>query len=179
MDPGRVSAATGRLAERRCPLYRAIRELALLLGTWQLGRFGKVLGLQLPLSLAMYRTDSRPSFDDHEADFVGRLGSHLAEGLRTSLLTAAARDEAGPDVPGLVVLDAVGNAPRLLPEHHGGWDSFTTAWASFTTAWAIACPSTVSPMPSTPLPRSSAALTMTAIVRDCRGHGLPAPEQAA
>jgi DNA-binding CsgD family transcriptional regulator len=59
-------------------------------------------------ALALYRKRGEPAFDDREAGFIARLGPHLAEGLRTTLLAAAVENVDAPDAPGLVMLDAEG-----------------------------------------------------------------------
>jgi DNA-binding CsgD family transcriptional regulator len=77
-------------------------------------------------ALALYRRGDSPAFDKREIQFVARLGPHLAEGLRTSLLAAAIQQEDASDAPGLVVLDAEGGitaltagAARWAGEIHG------------------------------------------------------------
>ena len=77
-------------------------------------------------ALALYRRGESPAFDKREVQFVARLGPHLAEGLRTSLLAAAIQQEDTSDAPGLVVLDAEGRvtaltagAARWVGEIHG------------------------------------------------------------
>lgn len=76
-------------------------------------------------ALALYRRGSSPEFERHEIELVARLGPHLAEGLRTSLLAAATEHQGAPDAPGLVVLDAEGRitartagATRWVEELH-------------------------------------------------------------
>jgi DNA-binding CsgD family transcriptional regulator len=77
-------------------------------------------------ALALYRRDESPAFDKREVQFVARLGPHLAEGLRASMLAAAIQQEDTSDAPGLVVLDAEGRvteltagAARWVGEIHG------------------------------------------------------------
>lgn len=77
-------------------------------------------------ALALYRRGAGAEFEQREVEFVARLGAHLAEGLRTSLLTAAIEDDGRSDASGLIVLDAEGQiaaltagAARWVAEIHG------------------------------------------------------------
>lgn len=64
-------------------------------------------------ALALYRKRDTPPFERRDVEFVARLGPHLAEGLRTSLLAAAVERQDASDAPGLVVLDADGRINAL------------------------------------------------------------------
>jgi DNA-binding CsgD family transcriptional regulator len=77
-------------------------------------------------ALALYRRGDSPAFEQHEIDFVARLGPHLAEGLRTSLVVTAIDRQDATGATGLVVLDAEGRitaltagAARWADEIHG------------------------------------------------------------
>ena len=77
-------------------------------------------------ALALYRRGDSPGFEQREIEFVARLGPHLAEGLRTSLLVAAIDRQDVTGATGLVVLDAEGRitaltagAARWVDEIHG------------------------------------------------------------
>ena len=54
--------------------------------------------------LALYRETGQPRFDAAEIDCLRSLSTHLAEGARRGLLIGEARDPAGPEAPGLIVV---------------------------------------------------------------------------
>jgi DNA-binding CsgD family transcriptional regulator len=96
-------------------------------------------------ALALYRRGDSPPFERREVEFVARLGPHLAEGLRVSLLAAAAEHEAAPDAPGLLVLDADGEitaltagAARWASEIHGSSGRRPAEHRLSEAVWAVA-----------------------------------------
>jgi DNA-binding CsgD family transcriptional regulator len=96
-------------------------------------------------ALALYRRGESPPFEPHEVEFVARLGSHLAEGLRSSLLADAIERQEGSDAPGLVVLDADGNvaaltagATRWVDEIHGSAGRRPAEHRLSEAIWAVA-----------------------------------------
>jgi DNA-binding NarL/FixJ family response regulator len=54
--------------------------------------------------MCLHRDRSSPHFTPAEVAFIGRLTSHIAEGLRTALLLGSATGERVPDEPGLLLL---------------------------------------------------------------------------
>jgi DNA-binding CsgD family transcriptional regulator len=58
--------------------------------------------------LILVREVGRPQFTSETTEFLARLSRPLARGLRTSVLTTATTRDAGPDTPGLVVIDEHG-----------------------------------------------------------------------
>src|SRR5215471_14879870 len=54
--------------------------------------------------LGLHRDRSSPHFTTAEAAFIGRLTSHIAEGLRTALLLSRTGRSHIPDEPGLLLL---------------------------------------------------------------------------
>jgi DNA-binding CsgD family transcriptional regulator len=96
-------------------------------------------------ALALYRRGDSAAFDKREVEFVARLGPHLAEGLRTSLLAAAIERQDASDAPGLVVLDAEGRitaltagAVRWVEEIHGSGGRRPTEHRLSEAIWAVA-----------------------------------------
>jgi DNA-binding CsgD family transcriptional regulator len=96
-------------------------------------------------ALALYRRGDSAGFEERETEFVARLGPHLAEGLRTSLLAAAVEREDASDVPGLVVLDAegritalTGGAARWVEEIHGSVGRRPAQHRLSEAIWAVA-----------------------------------------
>jgi DNA-binding CsgD family transcriptional regulator len=64
--------------------------------------------------ICLHREDSTLGFTERDLRLIRRLGPHLAEGLRRSMLTrSAASDEAGP---GVVILDAALAVVSISPE---------------------------------------------------------------
>ena len=63
--------------------------------------------------LILVRHAGRPDFSAKETDLLARLSRPLAEGLRTAILASAARRAAGPDAPGLIVVDDHGEVYAL------------------------------------------------------------------
>ena len=57
-------------------------------------------------AVSLYREPGQPMFDDGDKAFLHAVVPHLAVGARRALLLGEALDPAGPDPPGLVVLDA-------------------------------------------------------------------------
>ena len=57
-------------------------------------------------ALGLYREPDRPMFNDEDLRFVRAISTHLAEGVRRSLLVGEAVDPEGPDAPGMVVLNS-------------------------------------------------------------------------
>lgn len=66
-------------------------------------------------ALALYRRGDGAVFHSQEVDLVMSVGTHLAEGLRASLLAAAIERDATTDSPGLVVLDEDGEITAVTP----------------------------------------------------------------
>jgi DNA-binding CsgD family transcriptional regulator len=96
-------------------------------------------------ALALYRRGDGAAFGQREVDFVAKLGPHLAEGLRTSLLAAAIEQQDSSDVPGLVVLDADGRitaltagAVRWVSEIHGSVGQRPPEHRLSEAIWAVA-----------------------------------------
>jgi len=54
--------------------------------------------------LCLHREQSSPHFTPAEVAFIGRLTSHMAEGLRTALLLGSTARPQAPDEPGLLLL---------------------------------------------------------------------------
>jgi hypothetical protein len=129
------AASLARATEGRPERSRRYRELLHPSGNEAELRASQVVDGACWGALGLYRKSRRPDFDDREADFLARLGPHLAAGLRKSLLAIAAGDEARPDASGLVVFDPEGRVTavtasasrwlgqlhdsmgQLLPEH--------------------------------------------------------------
>jgi DNA-binding CsgD family transcriptional regulator len=63
--------------------------------------------------LIVARDTGRPDFSSEETSFLSRLSRPLARGMRSSILTAAAHRERGPDAPGLIVLDPHGEVDAV------------------------------------------------------------------
>jgi DNA-binding CsgD family transcriptional regulator len=86
--------------------------------------FGDLLGLDDELRVAFVADDScwgvaallrqQGRFTGREADLLADLAAHVAQGLRTALLAAAA--EGGHGTPGTVVVDADGQVEAVTPE---------------------------------------------------------------
>ncbi|RWM06980.1 helix-turn-helix transcriptional regulator [Mesorhizobium sp.] len=96
-------------------------------------------------ALALYRRGGSPAFERHEVEFVSKLGPHLAEGLRTSLLAAAIEDGKVSDAPGLLVLDGKGRltaatagAARWIDEIHGSIGRRPAEHRLSEAVWAVA-----------------------------------------
>jgi DNA-binding CsgD family transcriptional regulator len=96
-------------------------------------------------ALALYRRGGSPAFERREVEFVSKLGPHLAEGLRTSLLVAAIEDGKASDAPGLLVLDGKGHvtavtagAARWVGEIHGSIGRRPAEHRLSEAVWAVA-----------------------------------------
>ncbi len=96
-------------------------------------------------ALALYRRGDKPDFDKREIELVARLGPHVAEGLRTSLLVAAIEDQQQSEVSGVLVLDADGciaaltpGAARWVEEIHGSVGSRLPVHRLSEAIWAVA-----------------------------------------
>lgn len=82
-------------------------------------------------AVGLYREPRQPLFDDRESALIRTIAPDLAAGARRALLLAEAREEEGPDGPGLVVLDAnwelessIPGVERWLNELPGGdWEA--------------------------------------------------------
>jgi DNA-binding CsgD family transcriptional regulator len=61
------------------------------------------------------RRESSGAFSDRDAEVLAQLVTTIAEGIRGSLRFDAARRVAGPEAPGLVVLDARGEVELVTP----------------------------------------------------------------
>lgn len=57
-------------------------------------------------AVGLYRAPGEPLFDQRETALIRTIAADLAAGARRALLFAEAREEEGPEAPGLVVLDA-------------------------------------------------------------------------
>jgi DNA-binding CsgD family transcriptional regulator len=64
---------------------------------------------------AFYRAEGEAEFEGADADFVAGLAKVLAEGVRRSILLAAAPTEEGPDAPGLILLRSGGEIEAITP----------------------------------------------------------------
>jgi GAF domain len=106
------AASLARATEGRPERSRRYRELLHPSGNDAELRASQVVDGACWGALALYRKSRRPDFDEREADFLERLGPHLAAGLRMSLLAIAAGDEARPEASSLVVLTLKGASPR-------------------------------------------------------------------
>jgi DNA-binding CsgD family transcriptional regulator len=69
--------------------------------------------------MCLHRESGR-LFTGWEARYLRTLAPHLAEGMRAGLLAAATGEAAGPDAPGLVILDPAGDIVAMT-EQAWGW----------------------------------------------------------
>jgi DNA-binding CsgD family transcriptional regulator len=76
-------------------------------------RAALVAGRSLWGGLILVRHAGRPDFTGEEAEFLARLTRPLAHGLRTAILASAAQRQAGPQAPGLLVIDDRGEIHAL------------------------------------------------------------------
>jgi DNA-binding CsgD family transcriptional regulator len=111
-------------------------------------------------SLILVREAGRPDFAREEREFLARLSSRIAEGLRRALLLSAARESAAETGPGLLILSGDGSLESLTPAAAAWLDELAQ----------IGSASGTSPLPPVVLAVAAAAQEATATAAPVRTH---------